>query len=302
MAFERMTDSVLNVSSLPNVLLGQSSTLKSTFDKSGVDLKNFINNFLAALESNTAANNIGADIDSVGTKTIQAILSAFEEAIANRYTKLEVDTLVSSDINSLVSDVKIDLNTGIITVTKKDGTTETIDTALEKVPAKFEIIETDGEYALKVTNVDGTSSQTDVTNFMNLYNFNNSDTINIQVTGQGTEKQITATIKPNSIGYDELSLTIVSTLESYMNSAKDSASTAKTSETNAINASNTAILKANEATTAANTAIEKASEANISAEEARTWASVVPKIQYSETDLEAGVSALPNGHVYFVYE
>ena len=280
MGFNRLTKSVLNISGLPDKVQNQASTLKALFDQAGVDIKEALNALMAELEATTAANNIGADVGSVATKTVQAILTAYEESIADRYTKTESDTLISENTNNLVEDVDINLTTGVITVTKKDGTVETFDTAIEKVPAKFEIVETNGSYALKITNVDGTSTQTDITHLMNIYTFNNSDTINFEVTGEGNEKAIVANIKANSIGLDKLSLTVVSTLEGYMNSAKDSAAAAKTSETNArtseINAANsasTATNKATEATTAANTATTKAAEAQKSAQDAEYWAS-----------------------------
>ena len=232
MAFERMTQNVLNVSALPNAVTGQASSLKATFDAAGVSLKTFINALLDVLEAN-GAESIGADVSSVTTKTVQAILSAFEAEIANRYTKAEIDTLVAEDTNDLVADLDVNLTTGVITVTKKDGTVETFDTALEKVPATFEIVEADGSYALKITNVDGTTTQADITSFMNLYTFANSDYITFEVTGTGNEKTVTANIKANSIGLDKLSLSVVSTLEGYMTSARDSASAAKISENNA---------------------------------------------------------------------
>ena len=280
MGFNRLTKSVLNISGLPDKVQNQASTLKALFDQAGVDIKEALNALIAELEATTAANNIGADVGSVATKTVQAILTAYEQSIADRYTKTELDTLISENTNNLVEDVDINLTTGVITVTKKDGTVETFDTAIEKVPAKFEIVETNGSYALKITNVDGTSTQTDITHLMNIYTFNNSDTINFEVTGEGNEKAIVANIKANSIGLDKLSLTVVSTLEGYMNSSKDSATAAKTSETNArtseINAANsasTATSKATEATTAANTATTKAAEAQKSAQDAEYWAS-----------------------------
>lgn len=285
MAFERMTQNVMNVSGLPNVISGQATTLKNTFDKSGSDLKTFINNFLTTLESPIAATNIGADVETVATKTLQAILTAFDEAISDRYTKTEAETLISSGTNDLVANVDVNLTTGVITVTKKDGTTETFDTALEKVPAKFEIVETDGNYALKITNVDGTSTQTDITNLMNIYNFNNSDTVSFEVIGEGAEKTVVATIKDNSIGLEKLSLTAVTTLEGYMNSAKDSANAAKTSETNAktsetnaANSASTAVSKAAEAIAGATTATTKADEASKSAEDAEYWAKQAQEI------------------------
>ena len=118
MAFERMTQNVMNVSGLPNVISGQAATLKNTFDKSGSDLKTFINNFLTTLESPIAATNIGADVETVATKTLQAILTAFDEAISDRYTKTEAETLISSGTNDLVANVDVNLTTGVISVTK----------------------------------------------------------------------------------------------------------------------------------------------------------------------------------------
>ena len=233
MGFSRFNKNVLNVSALPDRVQNQAQTLKATFDQAGVDIKTALNALIAELETSTSAANIGADVQSVATKTVQAILTSFEEAIAERYTKTEAETLLAIETNNLVADVDVNLTTGVITIVKKDGTTETFDTAVEKVPAKFEIYQNGDTYALKITNVDGTSTQTDITNFMNIYNFNNNDNITFEVTGTGTQKTVTANIKANSIGLDKLSLSVVSTLEGYMASARDSANAAKTSETNA---------------------------------------------------------------------
>lgn len=267
MAFNRFTKNVLNVSALPDRVQNQAQALKATFDQAGVDIKLALNALIAELEANTSASNIGADVQSVATKTVQAILTAFEESIADRYTKTEAETLIATGTNDLVADLDVNLTNGVITVTKKDGTVETFDTALEKVPAKFEIVESGETYALKITNVDGTSTVADITNFMNIYNFNNSDYITFEVVGEGTEKTVTANIKANSIGLDKLSLSVVSTLEGYMTSARDSATAAKTSETNAraselsaLEAKNTAVNKATEATNSASAA--KTSEIN----------------------------------------
>jgi hypothetical protein len=272
MGFTRFTKNVLNVSALPDRVQNQAQTLKATFDQAGVDIKTALNALIAELEASTSADNIGADVQSVATKTVQAILTAFEEEIANRYTKVEAETLLAIGTNDLVADIDVNLTTGVITITKKDGTVETFDTAIEKVPAKFEIVQNGDAYALKITNVDGTSTQADITNFMNIYNFNNSDNITFEVTGTGTEKTVTANIKANSIGLDKLSLSVVSTLEGYMTSARDSANAAKASETNAraselnaLEAKNTAIDKAEEA-------VASASAAKISENNAEYWA------------------------------
>jgi hypothetical protein len=263
---------VLNVSALPDRVQNQANVLKATFDQAGVDIKEALNALIAELEKSSSASNIGADVTSVATKTLQAVLNAFEVSIANRYTKLEADTLLTSVTNTLVADVDVNLTTGVITVTKKDGTVETFDTALEKVPAKFEIVESNDSFVLKVTNVDGTTTQADITSFMNVYNFNNSDNITFEVSGEGTEKTVTATIKANSIGLDKLSLTVVSTLEGYTNSARDSATAAKTSETNARNSEINALEAEATATTKAQEASASATNAKTSETNAEYWA------------------------------
>ena len=272
MGFTRFTKNVLNVSALPDRVQNQASALKATFDQAGVDIKAALNALIIELEAITSANNIGADVSSVTTKTVQAILTAFEEKIANRYTKDEINTLVANDTNNLVADVDVNLTTGVITVTKKDGTKETIDTALEKVPAKFEIVESGDTFALKITNVDGTTTQADITQFMNVYDFGNTDEVAFEVSGTGNEKTVTASIRANSIGLDKLSLSVVSTLEGYMTSAKDSATAAKTSETNARTSEINAQTAANTATNKAQEASASATNAARSAEDAEYWA------------------------------
>jgi hypothetical protein len=246
--------------------------LKATFDQAGVDIKEALNALIAELETSTSASNIGANVSSVTTKTVQAILTNFEGAIANRYTKAEAETLLTTGTNDLVADIDVNLTTGVITVTKKDGTVETFDTALEKVPARFEIVESNGTYALKITNVDGTSTQTDITHLMNIYTFENNDYITFEVTGEGNEKTVTANIKDNSIGLDKLSLSVVSTLEGYMASARDSANAAKTSETNARNSEINALEAESTAVTKAQEASDSATNAKTSEEKAEYWA------------------------------
>lgn len=273
MGFTKITTEVKNISALPDKVNDQASWLKGKFDQAGETIKTAVNGLIDELTSKTAGESIGVDITSVTSKTLQAVLEAFETAIADRYTKTEADTLVSSGINSLVADVDVNLTTGVITVTKKDGTSETFDTALEKVPAKFEIVESGGAYYLKITNVDNTSTQTDITSLMNIYKFSNSDEVAFSTSGTGNEKTITASIRANSIGIDKLSLTAVSTIEGYKNSAADSASAAALSATSAENSATTATEKAEVATASAETATSKASEATASATTATTKAS-----------------------------
>lgn len=130
--------------------------------------------------------------------------------MANRYTKDEANALVDTETKSLVADVAINLTTGAITITKKDGTYETIDTALEKVPATFEFVEdtANDKFYLQATNVDGTSTRTEVTNLMNQYTFVPGQTVTFVSTKSGTTTTITAEVAHGSIGFAELSIEV----------------------------------------------------------------------------------------------
>ena len=134
-------------------------------------------------------------------------LDTVADDFLNRYTKTETDSLVETETAMLVADIGIDLNTGVITVTKKDGSKTTIDTALEKVPATFEFVEDteNDKFYIKVTNVDGTSSQTEVTNLMNQYTFSEGDIVSFVINKSGTTTTVTANIKNGSIGLAQLS-------------------------------------------------------------------------------------------------
>ena len=263
--FNKMTKNVLNISALDNRPSISAEKLKETFDKAGADIKESFNGLVEQLAAETAGEHIGANVGSVATKTLQAVLTAFDEAIANRYTKNEVDAEVSQETNNLVADFDINLSTGVITVTKKDGAKETYDTALEKVPAKFEIVEENEVYYLKITNTDGTSTKVNVNTLFNEYLFVNSDEISFEVTNDGNSKKVVAKLRDNSIGITKLSLAVVSQLEGYVQSASSNATSAKNSATSAE-------TSANRANTSANTATQKASEANADAILAKSYA------------------------------
>ena len=181
--------------------------------------------------------------------------------VLNRYTKLEADALLAGNTNDLVRTVDVNLANGVITITKKDGTITTFDTALEKVPATFTIIESGGKYYLKITNVDGTTSQTDLTNLMDVYNYNNTATVSFVKSGTGNVKTITAEVRDASIGLEKLSITAVTQIESWANTASNGAATATAQ-------ANTATTKASEAAASAVTASSKATEASGSAQTA----------------------------------
>lgn len=62
-------------------------------------------------------------ISGVSGTTVQAVLEELAALIALRYTKTEVDTLLSQNTDTLVKTLSINPTTGILTATLKNGTT-----------------------------------------------------------------------------------------------------------------------------------------------------------------------------------
>lgn len=152
-------------------------------------------------------------------------LDSIDTDLSSRYTKAETDAAIATETNDLVETITYTAGDGKFTITTKDGTSTTIDTNIEKIPASFELIEEDGKTYLKITNDDGSTSKTDVSSLVNIYSFSDSDTIDF------TENsgQVTAVVKNNSITLDHLSLAVVSTIEGYVSAAASSASSASAS-------------------------------------------------------------------------
>lgn len=164
-------------------------------------------------------------------------LDSISTDISSRYTKEETNTKISEETTDLIKTISYTKGDGKFKITTKGGVVTEIDTDLEKIPASFELLEIDGSTYLRITNQDGTYTQTDVTSLLNVYTFNNSDTIAVT---EDPKYFISISVKPNSITLDHLSLAAVSTLEGYVsaaagsaNSAAGSASAAETSANNA---------------------------------------------------------------------
>lgn len=164
-------------------------------------------------------------------------LDSISTDISSRYTKEETNTKISEETTDLIKTISYTKGDGKFKITTKGGVVTEIDTDLEKIPASFELMEIEGRTYLRITNQDGTYTQTEVTSLLNVYSFSDSDTIDFT---ESPKYSVTAIVKPNSITIDHLSLAAVSTLEGYVsaaagsaNSAAGSASAAETSANNA---------------------------------------------------------------------
>ena len=111
------------VVSQPDVLSGTPAANKAVFDKLIRDsIKANYNGLIDALTSTTGANEIGAQVTGITGQTVQLILSALKVLVDDCYTKAEADAEIGTETNTLVQDITINMDTGVITVTKKDGT------------------------------------------------------------------------------------------------------------------------------------------------------------------------------------
>lgn len=294
-SFDKDVEVIQKLDDEPNDVQGLTpEELKQKFDQAAIWLKEYINTVLlpgitgtGSTGGGSGASNIGAGVDDFPGSDVQAILNAFNDALTDRYTRAETNSYVGQETHDLVEAVGVDLTTGVITVTKKDGTAQTFDTALEKVPATMALVEEDGGTYLVITNQDGSQTRTDVSSLIDTYTFQNSTELSFSVDGTGNNRTVTATIRPASIGLDRFKAEVTEALEGYNaesaasasaaraseTAAKASETAAKGSETAAAGSASTASQKASAAETSATSAAQSASAASASAQSAQSNAS-----------------------------
>lgn len=224
--------------------------------------------------------------------------------IDDRVITLDTTKATKTEVATLVADVTFEESTGIITITKKNGSKVTIDTQMEKIAVNFTYNPTTQQIIL--TLIDGTKQYIDLSALITQYEFLDSDTVAFYIDSSG---KVSAIVKEGSIeekhlepnylakikveaAKAELSQKAAATSEANAkaseNAAKASETAAKTSETNA-KASETAAAKSATAAEASEsnakvsetsasessaTATEKASSASQSADTAAEKADI----------------------------
>lgn len=250
------------VVSQPDVLSGTPAANKAVFDKLIRDsIKANYNGLIDALTSTTGANEIGAQVTGITGQTVQLILSALKVLVDDCYTKAEADAEIGTETNTLVQDITINMDTGVITVTKKDGTSVSTDTGIEKIALDVYLDGTDFVLVLE----DGTQQRVSLSSFIDTYAFSNTDTIAFTVTGTGNNKGVSATVRNNSITLAMLAVDAVTEIQTNATAAQQSAAAAQASK-------EAAAASANTAQAGANTATSKASEASTNAVLSQSYA------------------------------
>lgn len=224
--------------------------------------------------------------------------------IDDRVITLDTTKATKTEVATLVADVTFEESTGIITITKKNGSKVMIDTQMEKIAINFDYNPTTQQIIL--TLIDGTKQYIDLSALITQYEFLNSDTVAFYIDKDG---KVSAIVKEGSIEEKHLEPNYLAKIKVEVakaessqqaaamseinakaseNAAKASETAAKTSETNA-KASETAAAKSATAAAASEsnakvsetsasessaTATEKASSASQSADTAAEKADI----------------------------
>ena len=224
--------------------------------------------------------------------------------IDDNVVTLDATKATKTEVATLVADVTFEESTGIITITKKNGSKITIDTQMEKIAINFDYNPTTQQIIL--TLIDGTKQYIDLSALITQYEFLDSDTVAFYIDKDG---KVSAIVKEGSIEEKHLEPNYLAKIKVEVakaessqqaaakseanakaseNAAKASETAAKTSETNA-KASETAAAKSSTAAEASEsnakvsetsasessaTATEKASSASQSADTAAEKADI----------------------------
>lgn len=112
----------------------------------------------------------------------------------DRIIVLDTAKANQSTVNTVVQSITFNESTGVLTITKVNGTSTTIDTKLEKLAVNF--VYNPETQQLDITLDDGTVQHVDMSALVTQYEFEDTDTVSFSVESDGTIK---AGIIPGSI-------------------------------------------------------------------------------------------------------
>jgi len=173
--------------------------------------------------------------------------------IDDNVVTLDATKATKTEVATLVADVTFEESTGIITITKKNGSKITIDTQMEKIAINFDYNPTTQQIIL--TLIDGTKQYIDLSALITQYEFLDSDTVAFYIDKDG---KVSAIVKEGSIEEKHLEPNYLAKIKVEVAKAESSQQAAAKSETNA---------KASENAAKASETAAKTSETNAKASE-----------------------------------
>ena len=168
--------------------------------------------------------NYPSDKTPINETNLNKMDSALDE-VDNRIVEQDTIKATKTEVSDLVKDISFDENTGIITVTKKNGSSITIDTSMEKIAINFDY---DAEtQQIVLTLIDGTKQYIDLSALITQYEFIDTDTVIFSIS---TDGKVSAIVKDGSITEDKLQPNYLAQIkvetaksQTYMNNAEASA-------------------------------------------------------------------------------
>lgn len=213
------------------------------------------------------------------------------DIIDDRVITLDTTKATKAEVATLVADVTFEESTGIITITKKNGSKVMIDTQMEKIAINFDYNPTTQQIIL--TLIDGTKQYIDLSALITQYEFFDSDTVAFYIDKDG---KVSAIVKEGSIEEKHLEPNYLAKIkvevakaESSQQAAAMSEINAKASE-NAAKASETAAKKSEDNAKASETAAAKSATA-AAASESNAKVSETSASESSATATEKASSA-----------
>lgn len=171
--------------------------------------------------------NYPSDETPLNESNLNKIDVATDE-IDNRVITLDTTKATKEEVSTLVQDVTFEEKTGIITITKKNGSKITIDTQMEKIAVNFSYNAETQQIIL--TLIDGTKQYIDLTALITQYEFLDSDTVAFSIDGTG---KVSAIVKEASIQGKHLQPNYLADIKVEVAKAQASQSAAAKSESNA---------------------------------------------------------------------
>ena len=219
--------STKGVIAAPDKLSGTAAQNKAVFDRLIREaVKVLFNGLIDALSAETGASEIGSELEGVtGADNVQGKLAGLKSLVDARETIADAEAAFALKEDKSVTAqhikaVSFNALTGVFTFTKENGSTVTIDTALEKVATNWTYDET--TQSLVLTLADGTTQSVPLSAFITETEFNDSSTIDFSVSNH----VVTATVKAGSITDSMLSSALIAQLQGYVSAAAGSATTA----------------------------------------------------------------------------
>ena len=153
-------------------------------------------------------------------------MDAASEEMDNRIVEQDTTKLSKVDASSDIVNWTMDEESGVITVTRRNGEKIIFDLNIEKIPVSFSL--SDDGIITMITD-DGTTFTTNIGAMIPILTFNDSDEITVSVSGTGVNKTYSFSIKDNSITEDKLQPNFLADIKVQSASASLSASNADTS-------------------------------------------------------------------------